>query len=530
MKRRNSPRVSILIPVYNTEPEILEQCIESVVSQHYKNWQLCIVDDGSTESNVLDVLRRWKKLDRRIRIKFSKKNQGIAATINLCAKMARGKYIGVLDHDDLLEPSAISDYIQLIRRSPKADVIYCDEDKIDLDGQFIEPWHKSDWNPDLALCFNYVMHFVVVRRKLFKRIGGVRTDYEGSQDYDFLLRVTELTDNIHHIPKILYHWRLGPDSIAGGPGAKPEVFVNGLAALSAALERRGIQGQAVDAPDAWKGVYRVIRDIDDQIKCSIIVIIIGESLEATERLVSSINNYAPRNSELILVTSRPEKELKGMMGIESENIHILEHEEMANKALAFNAGAKLARNEILFFLDDTMELTSESSYTEILQQAQRDEVGAAGPKVLYANGLIEHAGVIFGPHGIMGYANRATPDNFGYAGLNRMISNYSAVMGLGMMTSRRLFTEVGGFDENLPSAYWDADYCLKLRDLGYLITFTPYAVLKHHIEIPSITSMNVEPDATYFRSRWQEKIDHDPYFNPHFSRALEDFNIGAHQA
>jgi glycosyltransferase involved in cell wall biosynthesis len=290
MKRRNSPRVSILIPVYNTEPEILEQCIESVVSQHYKNWQLCIVDDGSTESNVLDVLRRWKKLDRRIRIKFSKKNQGIAATINLCAKMARGKYIGVLDHDDLLEPSAISDYIQLIRRSPKADVIYCDEDKIDLDGQFIEPWHKSDWNPDLALCFNYVMHFVVVRRKLFKRIGGVRTDYEGSQDYDFLLRVTELTDNIHHIPKILYHWRLGQDSIAGGPGPKPEVFVNGLAALSAALERRGIEGQAVDAPDAWKGVYRVIRNIDDQIKCSIIVILIGESLEATERLVYSINN------------------------------------------------------------------------------------------------------------------------------------------------------------------------------------------------------------------------------------------------
>ncbi|MDY6973490.1 MAG: glycosyltransferase [Thermodesulfobacteriota bacterium] len=524
------PLISILMPVYNTEPEILRSSIESVLGQSYTKWELCIVDDASTVEHVRSVLEEYQEADPRIRVSFSDINEGIAATGNKAAAMASGEYIGVLDHDDELDPTALFEYIREIDRHPDADCIYCDEDKIDEKGKFCEPWFKSDWNPDLALSFNYVMHFALYRRGLFERLGGFRKDFEGSQDYDLLLRVSEKTDSIYHIPKILYHWRMGGGSIASGPEAKPHVFANGLAALNESLKRRRIDGIAEDAPDAWKGVYRVKRGISTPALCSIIIVSSGNDI-LLSRLLKSIFSNIPKGNYEVLVLRHSSTGIDGSeLSIRAAgDINWVKFDGANTIPRALNIGVYQASGDVVFFVDETMELMSFESYGCLREHIQRPEIGAVGGKVFYENGLVEHGGVILGPFSILGYAHRATPDGPGYVGLKNMICNYSAVMGLGMMTRKDLFMNVCGLDEELGRGYWDVDYCLKLRERGYLVTYTPYARLLHHIRIPGGHEMVVEPEAALFRSRWQHIIDRDPYFNPNFSRGLEDFSFGANE-
>jgi len=519
------PVISVLMPVYNTKPEILRRSIESVLYQKYLRWELCIVDDGSTDTNIINILEYYAQKSSRIKMLFKKKNEGIAVTINRAAGMAKGKFIGVLDHDDELEPDTLLDYAEFIVRHPDADCIYCDEDKIDKDGKFCDAWYKSDWNSDLALSFNYVMHFAVYRRKLFKSIGGVRKLCEGSQDYDLLLRFSEITDSIYHISKILYHWRMGESSTALKPETKPEIFEKGLWALNDALKRRGIDGAAVHAPDAWLGVYRVNRSIINFLSCSVIVNYKGSD-NGLFRLLESIGKHTKSFACEIIICPDSYYDMKSLNFIDTyDNVRIIQPEASMSVPKAYNLGAKNAVGRILFFVDDTMELVSKESYSCLIEHVQRDEVGAVGGKVYYDNNLIEHTGVIFGPFNIMGYAHRATPDNPGYVGLKNMIGNYSAVMGLGMMTRKSVFDDAGGFDEKFKTAYWDADYCLKLRDKKYLITYTPYAKLIHNIPVKSLEEMVIEPDASLFREKWQSVIDNDPFFNKNFNRQREDFTL-----
>ena len=495
--------------------------------QAYKKWELCIADDASTRADVRLILEGYARRCDRIKVIFSEKNQGIAATINQAAAMASGDYLGVLDHDDELHPFLLLEYVMLLNQHPDADCVYCDEDKMDEQGNCCQPWFKSDWNPDLSLSFNYVMHFVMCRHSLFDSVGGVREAYEGSQDYDLLLRIAEKTDKIFHIPKILYHWRMGPQSIASGPEAKPGVFVSGVAALEDALRRRHVLGRVTDAPGAWKGVYRVRRKIAKVMSCSVILVSHGDEA-AFARLLNSILTHVPRrNFEILICThSSVHLERRAFSHLYKAGIIVRRIVSDGPRSLPkmFNDAASHSSGDVLFFLDDTMELISAESWTSLLEHVQREEVGAVGGKVFYENGLMEHAGVIFGPFGLLGYAHRAIPDGSGYAGLDQMIGNYSAVMGLGMMTRAPVFTDAGGFDEQLRNAYWDADYCLRLRERGYLMTYTPYAKFHHHIPVKAIHEMIVEPEAGYFRARWQHVIDADPYFNPNFSRSLEDFS------
>ncbi len=521
--------MTVLMPVYNTVPHILEKSLNSVLLQAYKKWELCIVDDASTHAEIRPILERYAKKTSRIRVLFAEENEGIAATINKAAQMASGEFVGVLDHDDELHPFLLLEYVLLLNKHPDADCIYCDEDKIDEQGNHCDFWFKSEWNPDLSLSFNYVMHFVMCREALFRSLGGARKAYEGSQDYDLLLRIAENTDKIYHIPKILYHWRMGEGSIASGPEAKPNVFVTGLAALNDTLRRRDISGIAEDAPDAWKGVYRVRRDMSRVLFCSIIVVSHGDRA-ALSRILFNIFDKIPqiRFEVLVCCPSAPDmtqnnfsKTYKGGMTIRWIRFH-----EPFSLPRMVNTAVQEASGNVLFFLDDTMELISGESYTGLLEQIQREEVGAVGGKIYYENGLVEHGGIILGPFDLLGYAHRATWDRPGYAGLNRMICNYSAVMGLGMMTRKKLFTAVGGLDQTFERAYWDADYCLRLRERDYLITYTPYAKLHHHIRVKTIPEMITEPEATHFRNRWQQIIDRDPYFNINFSREVEDFTIG----
>jgi glycosyltransferase involved in cell wall biosynthesis len=518
------PFISVLMPVYNTKPEILRRSIESVLNQKkYLRWELCIVDDGSTDRNVINILEYYAQKSFRIKLVCKKTNEGIAATINKAAKMAKGKFIGVLDHDDELEPDTLFEYANFIVHHPDADCIYCDEDKIDKHGKFCDAWYKSDWNPDLALSFNYVMHFAVYRQRLFKKIGGVRKACEGSQDYDLLLRFSEITDKIYHISRILYHWRMGESSTALNPETKPAIFEKGLWALNDALRRRGISGVAIHAPDAWLGVYRVKRSLVNSVSCSIIVSYRGSD-SGLFRLLESIRKNIKSFACEIIICPDSYYDMKNLNFINKyNNVKIIQGQASMSVPKAYNLGAKEATGDILFFVDDAIELVSKQSCTCLLEHIQRDEVGAVGGKVYYNNNLVEHAGVIFGPFNIMGYAHRATPDNPGYVGLKNMIGNYSAVMGLGMMTRKSVFDTMGGFDEKFESAYWDADYCLRLRDKKYFITYTPYAKLIHNIPVKLLEEMVIEPDASLFREKWQHMIDNDPFFNINFTRKLEDF-------
>ena len=518
------PLMTILMPVYNTDPETLRKSIESVFCQVYKKWELCIVDDASTRPHVKSLLQNYASKDPRVGLRFSHTNQGIAATINKAAEIACGDYLGVLDHDDELDPMTLFEYVKTINEHPDADCIYCDEDKIDEEGNYCDPWFKSDWNPDLSLSFNFVMHFAIYRRSLFEKVGGFRKAYEGSQDYDLLLRVSEKTDRIYHIPKILYHWRMGQASIASGPEAKPHIFVKGLAALNDSLKRRGIDATAEEAPDAWKGVYRVKRKITKPLSCSILVVFYGD-LGSLSRLLDSIVSNMPLSNFEVLVCVHSSLDLdKNEFSMQYRgDIKWVEFDGSKSVPRAFNMGVYQASGDVVFFLDETMELISAESCSALLEHVQREAVSAVGGKIYYGNGLVEHAGVILGPFNLLGYAHRATPDTPGYVGLKDMICNYSAVLGLGMMTRKKLFMDIGGFDEKLERAYWNVDYCLKLRELGYLITYTPYAKFRHHIPVKAIHEMIVEPEAALFRSRWQHIIDRDPYYNPNFSREVEDF-------
>jgi GT2 family glycosyltransferase len=375
------------------------------------------------------------------------------------------------------------------------------------------------------------MHFAVYRRSLFEQLGGFRKAYEGSQDYDLLLRVSEKTDKIYHIPKILYHWRMGQASIASGPKAKPHIFVKGLAALNDSLKRRGIDATAEDAPDTWKGVYRVKRKITKPLSCSILVVFYG-NLGSLSRLLDSIFFNVPQSNceALVCVHSSSDLDQNEFSKQYKGAIKWIKFSGPNRVPRAFNIGVRQASGDILFFLDETMELISLESYRCLLEHIQREEVGAVGGKVYYGNRLVEHAGVILGPFNLLGYAHRATHDTPGYVGLKNMICNYSAVMGLGMMTRKKLFMDIGGFDKKLARSYWDVDYCLKLREQGYLMTYTPYARFRHHIPVKAVNEMIVEPEATLFRSRWQHIIDRDPYFNPNFSRDVEDFSFGTYRS
>ena len=521
--QKRLPLISVLVPVYNPEPTVLRECLTSVGRQIYRQWELCIVDDASSDPKIREILNDFACRDRRIRVEFAGKNRGIAKTINKAARMARGQFLGVLDHDDILDPSALLEYARLILKQPDIDLIYCDEDKIDENGVLCDPWFKSDWNPDLSLSFNYVMHFALFRNTCFQRVGGVHEAYEGSQDYDLLLRVAEQTDRIAHIPKILYHWRKSDASIASEPGAKPGVFVNGLAALNAALKRRGIDGTAEDAPRGWKGIYRVRRAIDQNLSCSLIIAASQPGDDGLNRLLQSIQGQKRFHLHEIIVCQDGHG---ASTRVPADGLPIRWMNTGAvGPCQQFNAAAGSTGGDLLMFLDDTMALRSKQSISALIEQAQRPEVGATGGKVYYANGLVEHTGVLLGPFGLLGYAHRATPDDSGYVGIKNMIGNFSAVMGLGMMTKRSLFETLGGFDTRFGQAYWDVDYCLRARERHFFVTYTPYATFTHHIPVPAIDETIVEPDATFFKTRWPHLIARDPFFNPNFSRSLECYHI-----
>jgi glycosyltransferase involved in cell wall biosynthesis len=517
------PKISIVMPVYNTEETWLRQAIESVRKQIYPNWELCICDDGSTVRHVSKVIAEYSRQDERIRVLRSPQNRGISAASNGALSLATGEFIGFLDHDDELTLDALCEVVKLFNEQPDLDFIYTDEDKLTVDGRRVEPFFKPDWSPDLLLSMNYITHFAVVRRSVVQAIGGLTEGLDGSQDHDLFLRLSEKTQRIGHVAKPLYSWRKIPGSAASDIQAKPYAHVAGRHALQEHLNRRGIAGEVVDGLTPFR--YRVRYQIAGQPLVSIIIPI-RDRVELLKRCLESIEEKTTyRHFEIIIVDNQSE-ESETLAYLARLPYTVVPMPGPFNYSQLNNVGAAHTRGEFLLFLNNDIEIISGEWLEALLEHAQRKEVGAVGAKLLYPNRTIQHAGVVLGHGGVAGHAFWYLPEDFtGYFDFPQIIRNCSAVTAACMMMRKSVFAEVEGFDENIKVAFNDIDLCLRVREKGYVIIYTPYAVL-YHLESATRKSLHPVADEEYVRRRWGRVIDAgDPYYSPHLSLKSFDFSL-----
>ena len=531
------PLISIIMPVYNVESRWLEAAIRSVTQQIYPNWELCIADDGSTRPETLATLRQ---IDHpRCKVKFLDRNQGIAGASNAALALATGDYLAFLDHDDELTVDALYHVVKAINEYDP-DLIYSDEDKLSLEDYHLEPHFKPDYSPDLLLSTNYICHLSVYRKALLDQVaeGGsyVREGFEGSQDYDLVLRAVDRTDRIYHIPRILYHWRMIPGSTAARYDSKDHAWEAGRRAVEDALRRRGIAGAALPGP--YPGAYRVKRTIQGQPLISILIpfhdqpdllrLCLDSILEKTtyphfELLGISNNSVAP---ETFAVMER--------YAAADRRIRFLRHDAPFNYAAINNFATAQTAGEHLLLLNNDMTVITPDWLESLLEHSQRPEVGAVGAKLYYPDDTIQHGGVIVGVGGIAGHAHKNFPRHHpGYFMRLGLIQNLSAVTAACLMVKKTLYTSLGGMDEqHLAVAFNDVDFCLRLREQGYLNVFTPYCEVYHHesktrgYEDTPQKQQRFTKEIAYMRKRHAAILQNgDPYYNPNLPLDREDFGM-----
>jgi GT2 family glycosyltransferase len=467
------------MPVFNVAETWLRQAITSVTRQLYANWELCVVDDASSDPHVRMVIEEYAAKDPRIKPVFAMTNAGIAMASNAGLQAASGAFVALLDHDDELAPEALLEVAKLLNHRPELDLIYTDEDKIDRDGNRCDPASKPGWSPDLLLSMNYICHLTVVRTTRLNRLGGFRAGFDGSQDYDLVLRVTEQADKIAHIPKVLYHWRKIPGSAAESFAAKPQASTAVRRAFGEALGRRGVDG-SVDMVS--HGRYRVRYAVPEHPLVSIIIPT-KDRIDLLSRCLESIQSKtAYRKYKILVIDNNSEETATRRYFFEIAARHVVvSYPPPFNWAAINNFASRRATGAYLLFLNNDVEAIEPEWLEALLEPAQRKDVGAVGAKLLFPNHTIQHAGAVLGIGGVCGHAFKGLPgDTPGYLDHAKAVRNDSAVTGACLMTRRDVFQSVGGFDEQLRVAFSDIDFCLRVRDKGCLIVYTPCAALYHH--------------------------------------------------
>ncbi|MFC1751378.1 glycosyltransferase, partial [Pseudomonadota bacterium] len=520
------PLISIVTPVHDVPVDILKNCIDSVINQIYPNFELCIVDDASTDKKIKSLLEGYAKKDKRIRVQYRKKNGGIVKASNDAIENAKGAYIGFLDNDDTLTPDALFEVAKALQEE-KYDFIYSDEDKIDEKGNRCEPFFKPSFSPDLLLSINYTCHFSVYRKKLIKDVGALREGFDGSQDYDLALRISEKAKKIKHIPKVLYNWRMIKGSTAGQFDAKPHCFTSAKEALRETMDRRGIEGKVADG--VWKGSYRVQRALKSRPKVTIIIPF-KDKPEVLKVCLDSLfekTNYD--NYEVILVNNQSElfETKEYLKTLEEKNVKILNYDFPFNYAAINNFAAKQAKGEILVLLNNDVEIITPNWIEAMLEHAQRSDVGAVGAKLLFPDDTVQHAGTLIGVGGIANHAFlKQLSSDHGYFGQTDLIKNYSAVTGACLMIRKDVYINCDGLNEkDLGISFNDVDLCLRLREKGYLIVYTPYAKLYHHESLSR--GYEVAMDEIKFFQREHRGIleKGDPYYNPNLTKERFDYSL-----
>ncbi len=531
------PKISIVLPVYNPPEHFFRAAINSVINQVYTNWELCISDDVSPNENIRTIIKEYAAKDERIKYVFRTENGHISANSNSAIEIATGDYIGLLDHDDLLAPEALYENVLALNKDKTLDFIYSDEDKINEKGNHFDPHFKPDFCKYNLLTRNYICHFSVIKATLVKQVKGFRVGYEGSQDFDLFLRCTELAKKIHHIPKVLYHWRVHSESTALNMDTKPYATNAALKALTDTLQRNKIDGK-VDVNPNLAGFYKINYAINENPKISILIP--SKNLTAiTDVCISSIFKLTDYpNFEVVLINNNSDEpdffEMAKKWEKEEPNRFKCVHDNGDfNFSRLINFGAKNASGSILLLLNNDTEVIDKNWLKKMLEYAQLENVGAVGVKLLYPNNTIQHAGVIIGLQGIAGHTFVGKEkDETGYFNYLKSVNNFCAVTAACLMVKKSDFDTVNGFEEELAIEFNDVDFCLKLAERNLNNLYLPDVELYHYESIsrghPHKTKESYERhlrENAYFKNKWQKYIDNDPCYNPNLSLIYDDFRI-----
>jgi GT2 family glycosyltransferase/glycosyltransferase involved in cell wall biosynthesis len=524
------PLISIVLPVYNPDLHLLEAAIESVRDQIYERWELCIADDASTDPQVRPFLERTAASDSRIKLTFRDRNGHISACSNSALALATGEWCALLDQDDALAESAFAYVAREIDRHPAAAMIYSDEDKIDEIGTRSNPFFKPDWNPELFLGQNFVNHLGCYRTELLREIGGFREGFEGSQDYDLVLRCVERLEpeQVRHIPRILYHWRMAGGSLAAVPDAKPYAREAARRAIADHAERLGVPGTVAPCPENNES-HRFIHALPKPEPLVSIIIPTRDRAALLKRCVESIRTRTDYHSFEIVVIDNGSVEEESLRflreGEENHAIRVVTDTGPFNFSRLNNRAASEARGEILLFLNNDTEVDEPGWLSEMVSHAARTEVGVVGARLWYPDGTLQHGGVILGLGGVAGHAFPHIPRGHpGYFNRAMLQQNCSAVTGACMALRKSVFEKVGGFDEeNLGVTFNDIDFCLRVTERGYRVVWTPYANLIHHESASRGHQRTREEQAEferavdYMQTTWGAQLMRDPFYNPNLS-------------
>ena len=530
-----SPLISIAVPAYQTPVEFLRQMIESLIVQTYSNWELCIVNASPDNEEMQKVLAEYSAGDSQVRFCNLKENLGIAENTNRAFAMAKGEFVGLLDHDDLLAPNALYEIVKILQDHPQADALYTDEDKVttELDEHF-QPHLKPDFNLDLLRSNNYICHFFVVRKSIVEKAGGFRKEFDGAQDYDFIFRCTENAGEVLHVPEILYHWRTHKASTADNPASKMYAFEAGKRAIEAHLERTGTKGEVSHTQDL--GFYRVKYPVQGKPLVSVIIPNKDEKETLQTCLEMLEKNTGYQNFEIIIVENnsttdeifRYYKELSG-----NRKIHLLRWGKEFNYSAINNFAVAHAKGEYLLFLNNDVKSINPDWLEEMLGVCQRPEVGGVGAKLIYPDNTIQHAGCVIGMGGIAGHMFVDMPaDRTGYLHKASLLQDMSAVTAACLLMKKEVFEQAGGFTEELAVAFNDVDLCLKVRKNGYLIVYDPYAKLYHMesktrgAEDSKEKVRRFQTEIEYMRCHWIDILKNgDPCYNKNLSLTKWNYSL-----
>ena len=525
------PTFSIIIPVFNPRPNWLRRAIKSVKQQIYPHWQICIVDDASTNREVLKIIKEEAAHDSRITFRLREKNGGISAASNEALGLARGEWVAFLDHDDEIKEDALFWIAHAINQYPEAALIYSDEDKIDESGNRQCPHFKTQINLGLLLSYNYMCHLLAVRKKVVDQVAGFREGFEGAQDYDLILRCMEKIDAsaVVHIPRILYHWRMHSQSTASGVDIKPFAEEAGRRAITEHLKRRGTPGTV----SCVSGGYRVDFDITEKPKVSIIIPTHNQELLLQKCVESLLGNTDYKNYQIILVDNNTtETGAKAILKhYREQGLTVLSYESEFNYSRINNFAVQHAESELILFLNNDMEIFQRDWLEVMVRQISQPGVGAVGAKLLYPNGKLQHGGVILGIGGVAGHAFKNYPsETEGYFSRSRLVQDLSAVTAACLLVRKSSFMKINGFEgDYLKVAFNDVDLCIRLKAEGERIIWTPFACLIHHesasrgMDGPQCRRFHSEIE--YMRNKWDKVLDQDPAYNPNLSLDSESFGL-----
>ena len=532
------PKISFVVPLYKTPEKYLRRLTESFQEQTYSNWELCFSDGSGAQSPLTELLKELTAKDNRIKYVSHEEPLQISENTNSAIEIATGDFIAFADHDDELTPNALFECVKAINEKPQTLVIYTDEDKMSMDGhKFFQPHFKPDYNPDLLCTVNYICHLFVVSRKVIEKVGGLRSEFDGAQDYDFVLRCVEAArrEQIHHIPRILYHWRCHEDSTAENPESKMYAFDAGARAIKAHYDRLGVPVEIEKGE--YLGLYRT-KFLWEEKPLISIIIPNKDHIDDLKRCIDSIEEKATyRNYEYVIVenNSTEDETFAYYKELEASNpkAHVVYWDGIFNYSAIDNFGAAHAKGDYLLLLNNDTEIISPDCLEQLLGYCMRPDVGAVGARLYYEDDTVQHAGVVVGFGGIAGHCFvQQKRDATGYCHRIICAQDYSAVTAACMMVKREAFDKVHGLSEEFQVAFNDVDFCLRLGKAGYLVVYNPYAELYHYesksrgLEDTPEKVARFNREIASFEKHWPEILrDGDPYYNPNLTLESQDFSL-----